>query len=439
MWKWLIGIFLVLVIALGAGGFLFATSPQFAKYRKQFMGGPKLTKVRLEPANKGTLVRSVSAPGSIESETAVKISAQVSARVTALPFREGEDVKTDDVIVRLDSRDLEASVESVQAQQRGEEARLAGALAALDRAKQDVERQRALTATHDVAPQVLETAESDFRQADSQVQAIKQSIAALSANIRRAQRDLENTTIRSPMDGTITSLTTEVGEQVLGTFQNAGTVIMEIADLTTMVVKARVDESMVAPVKEGQHARVYINMFPDRIFDGEVKLVGLRNISGTDGTRYVEVEIALKLKPGERLRTGLTANVDIEVETLYDVIKVPSQAVVDRRLDDLPAALRDSPVVDKSKPFARVVFTLIEGKATAIPVSIGASDLTHTVILGGLDAGTPVIAGPFKVLVDIKDGKEVVEETPDDAEGKDGKDAEIKKADRGGEEKGPKG
>jgi HlyD family secretion protein len=437
VWKWLIGIFLVFVLALGAGGYFFATSPQFAKYRKQFSGGAKVTKVRLEPAAKGTLIRSVSAPGSVESETAVKISAQVSAKVTALPFREGEDVKTDDVIVRLDSRDLEASVESVQAQQRSEEARLAGAQAALERSRQDVERQRALASTHDVAPQVLETAESDFRQADSQVQAIKQSIAALSANIRRAQRDLENTTIRSPMDGTITSLTTEVGEQVLGTFQNAGTVIMEIADLTTMVVKARVDESMVAPVKEGQHARVYINMYPDRVFDGEVKLVGLRNISGTDGTRYVEVEIALKLKPGERLRTGLTANVDIEVETLYDVIKVPSQAVVDRRLDDLPSALRDSPVVDKSKPFARVVFTLKEGKASAIPVSIGASDLTHTVILAGLEADTPIIAGPFKVLVDIKDGKEVVEESAEPADDK-GKQDQLK-ADKGGEDKGPKG
>jgi HlyD family secretion protein len=410
VWKWLVGILVVVLLTLGVAGYVFMSSPRFASMRKGFSGKPKITEVRLDEAEKGTLVRTVSAPGSVESETAVKISAQVSAKVTALPFREGDDVKSDDVIVRLDSRDLQANLESAQAQQRGEEARLDGAKATLERARQDLERQRALAASRDIAPQVLEAAEATFRQAQSQVQATEHSIEITKANIRRAERDLENTTIRSPMDGTITGLYTEVGEQVLGTFNNAGTVIMEIADLSTMIVKARVDESMVAPVKEGQRARVYINMFPDRVFDGEVKLVGLRNIQGTDGTRYVEVEVALALKPGERLRTGLTANVDIEVETMYDVLKVPSQAVVDRRIDDLPKAIQDNPAVDKTKPFTRVVFLITEGKATAVPVSIGASDLTHTVILNGLEAGARVVAGPFKVLVDLKDGKELAEE-----------------------------
>lgn len=410
MWKWLLGVLLVFLLAVGAGGYMFMTSPKFAQMRTKFSNKPKMTEVRLTSAEKGSLVRTVSAPGSIESETAVKISAQVSAKVTALPFREGNDVKKDDVIVRLDSRDLQANLESAQAQERSEEARLSGAEAALERARQDVERQRALAASRDVAPQVLEAAEAAYRQSLSSVEATKQSIEITKANIRRAERDLENTTIRSPLDGTITGLNTEVGEQVLGTFNNAGTVIMEIADLTTMIVKARVDESMVAPVKEGQKARVYINMYPDKIFHGEVKLVGLRNILATDGTRYVEVEIALQLEPGDRLRTGLTANVDIEVETLYDVVKVPSQAVVDRRLDDLPKEIQESPLIDKTKPFTRVVFLLQDGKSKAIPVNTGASDLTHTVITRGLDSGTKVISGPFKVLVDMKDGKEVAEE-----------------------------
>jgi HlyD family secretion protein len=422
VWKWVLAVLLVLFLALGVGGFVFMSSPKFAAMRGKFGNKPKLTEVRLTPAEKGSLVRTVSAPGSIESKTAVKISAQVSAKVTALPFREGDDVKNDDVIVRLDSRDLQANLESAQAQERSEEARLSGAEAALERARQDVERQRALAASRDVAPQVLESAEAAYRQAESSVEATRQSIEITKANIRRAERDLENTTIRSPLDGTITGVNTEVGEQVLGTFNNAGTVIMEIADLTTMIVKARVDESMVAPVKEGQQARVYINMYPDKVFHGEVKLVGLRNILATDGTRYVEVEIALKLEPGDRLRTGLTANVDIEVETLYDVVKVPSQAVVDRRLDDLPKELQESPLIDKTKPFTRVVFLLQEGKSKAMAVSTGASDLTHTVITQGLEPGTKVISGPFKVLVDMKDGKEVAEEGTVPKEGEAGKD-----------------
>src|SRR5687768_10979902 len=102
VWKWLIGILVLLLLVLGVGGYVAATSPQFAKYRKEFSGKPKMTEVRLEPATKGTLIRTVSAPGSIECETAVKISAQVSAKEAGLPFEEGDDVKKEDVIVRLD-------------------------------------------------------------------------------------------------------------------------------------------------------------------------------------------------------------------------------------------------------------------------------------------------------------------------------------------------
>ncbi|MBC7771381.1 MAG: efflux RND transporter periplasmic adaptor subunit [Pyrinomonadaceae bacterium] len=417
MWKWLLGVFLFLVIACGVGGYFFATSPQFGEMKKKFSGGGKATEVRLESVERGTLVRSVSAPGSVEAKSGVDISAQVSAKIMALPFRPGQAVQKGDVIVRLDSRDMEASLESAQASKAGEEARLAGAQAMLDRAKSDLERQRALVASKDVSASVLEIAQAQFLQAESTFNGVRHSIEIAQANIRRVDRDLENTVIKSPIDGIVTALNMEEGEQVLGTFNNAGTVIMEIANLDTMIVKARVDESTVNPVVEKQHARVYINMYPDAKFSGTVTLVGLKNLTDKDGTRYVEVEILLESTNGQQLRTGLTANVDIEVQTLADVLKVPSQAVVDRRVDDLPKSVTEGPgkdLIDKSRPFTRVVYIIEEGKAKAVPVSIGASDLTHTIITAGLKEGDRVVAGPFKVLVDLKDGKEIVEQTAEE-------------------------
>ncbi len=409
MWKWILGLFLAAVVVCGGGGYFVAKSPQFKEMRAKYGGQKKGTEVRLEPAVKGNLIRSISAPGTIEAKTNVKISAQVSARITALPFREGDDVKKDDIVARLDSRDLQASLESTQAQKQSEEARLTGAQAALALAKTEVERQRKLAETRDVAVSSLQAAETDFLRAQSTLEVAQHSIEIADANIRRAQRDLENSTILAPMDGTITKLNSEVGEQVLGTFNNAGTVMMEIADLSVMVLKARVDESNCTGVKPAQNARVYINAYADRVFTGTVERVGLQRQIDRDNTSFIEVEILVQTSAGERLKTGLTANTDIEVETYYDVVKVPSQAVVDRRVDELPKELADSQYIDKNRPFARVVFKVADGKAVATPVSVGPSDLTHSVILGGLDAGDQIVAGPFKVLVDIKHGKEVVE------------------------------
>jgi HlyD family secretion protein len=425
VWKWLLGIFLVLVVLCGGGGYFLATSPQFKDMRRGFTGQKKPVEVRLDKAARGNLTKTVSAPGTIEARTKVEISAQVSSKIIALPFKEGDDVKASDVVVRLDARDLIASLESAQAAKLGEEARLAGAKAALVQARSDRDRQRRLAETNDVSTAALEAAEAEFLRAESSVLASEHSVKIGEANIKRAERDVENAVITSPIDGTITKLNVEVGEQVLGTFNNAGTVMMEIADRSEMLMKARVDESNINPVKAGQSAKVYINSYGDRVFEGVVERVGIQKELDRDNTAYFMVEALVKTPADERLRTGLAANVDIAVETLYDVVKVPSQAVVDRRVDELPKELGDSQFIDRNKPFARVVFRLVEGKAKAVPVSVGASDLTHSIILGGLDAGEKIITGPFKVLVDLKDGREVVEEGTLPKDGKPAKDAKT--------------
>jgi HlyD family secretion protein len=215
----------------------------------------------------------------------------------------------------------------------------------------------------------------------------------------------------SSIDGVVIKLNNEVGEQVLGTFNNAGTVIMEISDLTVMLVKAKVDESNIGPVKAGQKASITLNAFPDRIFPGVVELVGLKRQLDKDGTGYFETQILVEQKKGDLLPSGLTANADIQVQTHEGVLRVPSQAVVDRRVDELPKDVTDNNAnVDKTKVFARVVYKFLDGKAKACAVSIGPSDVTHTVILSGLDENDSVITGPYKVLVTLKDDQKVVDE-----------------------------
>lgn len=418
-----IRILIVLVVVLAAlvgGGFAVWKSPIGDQIRAKQAEGELGELVRMEAVGLGDIVRTVSAPGSIEPKTNVQISSQVSARVLALPFREGDQVKSGDVVIRLDPQDLVAILDSAKAGLRGQEARLGGSEARLINARLEFERLRSLFETGDVTKSELDVAEANYLQAQSDKQALEHGIDQAQAQIDQAEQDLANTTIVSPIDGVITSLNAEVGETVIvGTTNNAGSVIMEIADLSNMLLRAAVDEANIAPVEVGQEATIYINAYSDREYRGMVRRIGLKRQVSSDGTGTFEVEIGLELAEGETLFSGLSASTDIEVERVFDSIRVPTQAVLDRRVDDLPFEVRTTnELVDTNKTFARVVYRVVDGKTVVTPVVVGASDLTGSQILQGLDEGDQIVTGPFRVLVNLKDDRAVRDEEAVEAEKK---------------------
>lgn len=367
------------------------------------------TPVIMSKVEFGDLERTVSAPGSIEPKRLIKISSQVSAKVLALPFEEGQEVKVGDVVIRLDPQDLVAALDSAKAGLRGQEASLGGAEAALINARLTYERLIQLNETGDATKSELDSAQATFLQVQSNREVLVHQIEQGKAQIERAQKDLDNTTISSPIDGVITSLNTEVGETVIvGTTNNPGSVIMEIADLSQMLLKAAVDEANIAPVEVGQLAKIYINAYTDRTYEGKVQRIGLKRQVAGDGTGTFEVEILMNLSEGETLYSGLSASTDIVVEHFYDAMIVPSQAVVDRRIEELPEDIRtNNPLVDLNKTFTRVVYRVIDGKTVATPVKVGPSDITQTVITEGLTKDDIIVTGPFRILVDLKEGKAV--------------------------------
>ncbi len=377
--------------------------------------------VIMEPVTFGDLERTVSAPGSIEPKRLINISSQVSAKVLSLPFEEGEQVKKGDVVIRLDPQDLVAALDSAKAGLAGQEASLGGAEAALINARLSYERLQQLNETGDATKAELDSAEASFLQAQSNKQVLIHQIEQARAQIERAQKDLDNTTITSPIDGVITSLNTEEGETVIvGTTNNPGSVIMEIADLSQMLLKAQVDEANIAPVEVGQDAKIFINAYTDREYDGKVQKIALKRQVAADGTGTFEVEILMNLPEGETLYSGLSASTDIVVEHFYDAMIVPSQAVVDRRIEELPEDIKTgTELIDLNKTFTRVVYRVVDGKTIATPVAVGPSDLTQTVITEGLSRDDMIVTGPFRVLVDLKhdravrDEKEKTQEQPE--------------------------
>ncbi|MGP1309206.1 MAG: efflux RND transporter periplasmic adaptor subunit [Phycisphaerales bacterium] len=404
--KWTIGSVVVIGVIGGVGAMLLA--PKIKAQMELARGGGTGVEVRAEPVNTGSLVRTVSAPGFLEPVTKVSISARISAQITDLPFEEGDSVNSGDVVVRLDNADLLAQLASSEASLLAEQARLDGARATFINAVAEWERSQQLYATNDVAKSTLEQAEAEKLRAQSNLRATEAAIEMAKAGIQRIREDLRYAEITSPITGIVTMLNAEEGEIVItGTMNNAGTVIMEIADLSEMIVKVECDETDIADVRIGQRAQVFLTAYPDETFDGTVRHIALKSTTARNGSDVFVVEVLVDTQ-GRTLYSGLNASVDIEVETLDGVMLAPSQAVLDKRIDELPdEIIRDNPVVDNQKTFARIVYEIRDGKAHAVPVRTGPSDLRTTALMAGVDTGAQIITGPYKALGNLKHGDAV--------------------------------
>lgn len=412
--------------------------------------------IRVDTVGRGDLIEIVSAPGQVQPKTKVQISARVPARIKELPVDEGMKVTAGDpnanppipatVLVKLDATELEAQLRAVEARASGQKAQYAEAEARilaseanieaarveLADAMRDLNRQKQLFESQDVSQVVVEQAQMKADQLSKQLEAsqrqhdadklnlkvLTHGIEAAEAEIVRAKDNLNYTTIDSPIDGVVTRLNAKAGEMVVtGTMNNPGTVILEVSDLSQMQVDAQIDENNIAFVKENQKAKIRIAAYPDELFDGVVKLVGLDTAQEQGGNRFggggggqmgkwYKARIVLDTK-GRRIPAGLSADVYIEADAHHGVIKVPTQAVLGRPVDDLPASVKEKPEVDKNKTIATVVFVAKDDKAVLTPVTIGASDMTHTVIESGLKDGDKIVVGPYKALPGLKDGQKV--------------------------------
>jgi HlyD family secretion protein len=236
------------------------------------------------------------------------------------------------------------------------------------------------------------------------LEVMRHELAGAEADVVRCTDNLAYTTITSPLDGTVTRVRAEVGEMaMMGTMNNPGTEILQVADLTKMLLLAEVDEAFIGAVRPGQKAKVRIQAYPGRVFDGTVDSVALvQSVSGRTGSKYFETRILVSTDV-QRILSGLTADVDIETQCHSGALKVPTQAVLGRRVDDLPATVRDgNPNVLTGKAEIPVVYRFIDGKAVVTPVKIGAADATCTEIVSGLADDARVIVGPYKVLETLR-------------------------------------
>ncbi len=405
--------------------------------------------VRVEQAQRGELIEFVSAPGEIEPKTKVEISAKVMARIVALPYEEGDIVTCGNpdanppvpasVLVSLDAKDLESQLLSAQAghsaqkaqievdksRLAGQQAGLVGLEASLKQAERDMERQKGLLKSQDISQSTFDqtqlkvddlkaqydAAKHTLQAAKLNLVVLKHHLEAADARITQAKEALSYTTITSPIDGVVTRLNAEVGELVItGTMNNPGTVIMEVADLSQMLVVAQVDEADVGKMKVGQKATVHVDAFSDQKFAGVVDSIALAHSMTWSNTKYYRTEILLE-NTEKKLYSGLTAHVDIETHKHIDILKVPTQAVLGLEVDKLPLEIRENSVhVDFAKTYATIVYLYVDGKAVVTPIKIGQSDMTHTIVKEGITEEEKIVVGPYTVLEKLEHNQKIKDE-----------------------------
>ncbi|MEE9129945.1 MAG: biotin/lipoyl-binding protein, partial [Phycisphaerales bacterium] len=218
----MLSVLMVAIIVLGGGAMV--AGPKLLEALQGLTPEPARTEVRTQELRPQTLVEVVSAPGEIEPFAKVDISAEVSARIVGLPFREGDEVRQGDVIVQLDDRDLQAVLDSTKARRdaeqfrlQSEEARLTGSVSNLSFSRRELQRMQSLYESGDVSRKSLDDAEQRVEDLDATIEAathtisvIRSSLAASEADIARAEDGLNNTIVVAPMAGVITELNMEV-------------------------------------------------------------------------------------------------------------------------------------------------------------------------------------------------------------------------------------
>jgi HlyD family secretion protein len=383
--------------------------------------------VQVAEAKVGDVSSSVRAPGKVQPETQVKLSANVPGEVVQLAVKEGQPVRRGQFLLQLDDTQYRAQVRQSQAALQSSRSNLKSAEATFAQSDAVLARKETLFTQKLVSPEELEAARTQRNADKARLDSYREEVAREDAAHEAAMDNLRKTRFVSPIDGTVTQVNIERGEiAVIGTMNNPGTVVLTVADLSRMKVEADVDETDVSSVRLGQTAKVTVDALPDTSLSGKVVEIAnspeFSNLGTQEQQTNFEVDVMLDDPPAS-LRPGMTADVDIRTGTRQNVLHVPIQAVVVRTQEELDRAARrtkgkagkgaskaaasDSASEKKKTEEIKGVFVMDKGTAQFRRVRPGIASDTDFEITGDVKAGEQVITGPYRILRNLKPGQKV--------------------------------
>jgi len=361
----------------------------------------KSTKVTVEKAEKHDLTSKISASGEVKPKKNVNISAHIPGRIVKIGVEEGQRVKAEDFLLKLDSTQYEANADRAQALIHSHRAELIRAEAGLKKDESFYKRYKKLFEEKLISEEQLEAAKAQYDISKAQQQAIVYQIDQAQASLQNAMDDLSKTVYHSPINGIITSLRVEEGEiAMIGTMNNPGTILMTIADLSVMEVEVEVDETDVIGVEIGQQAEVRVDAFPDQPIKGKVTEIGssaLQKVTSSEESKDFKVIITLE-NPPENLKPGLSATTDIITAEKTDVLAIPISALVLREKED-----KEEEKKEKKDEQEEGVYVVKENRAKFFPVEKGIMGEMMIEITTGLEEGQDIVVGPYSALRQLKD------------------------------------
>jgi len=305
-----IGVALVLVIAIGA---------VMAKRKKD-----KPIEITTDKAFRKSVTQLVTATGKIQPEIEVKIAPEVSGEIIEIPVKEGQLVRKGALLLKIKPDSYQAQVESQMAALNSARASSVRNRAELAKADQDYKRAQQLFNAKLLPESDRNTAQTNYEIAKSALDSSLFEIQRAEGALRQIRDALSKTIIYAPADGSISSLTSRVGERVVGTVQFAGTEVMRIANLDNMEARVNVNENDIVNVHVGDVTRISVDAYPDRKIQGVVREIGstaiTRNAGSQEEVTNFEVKIAIP-DHSVQLRPGMSATADIETATVPDAHK----------------------------------------------------------------------------------------------------------------------
>lgn len=308
--------------------------------------------VEVEKATAMTIVETVSATGKIQPEIEVKISSEVSGEIIELPIKEGQQVKKGDLLVKINPDIYVSGVNRTAASLSTTKAGLSQAEAQVKEAKANYDRNKALFDKGIISKSEWDKVVSSYEVAVANKQSAYYNVQSASATLTEARDNLGRTTIYAPADGTISLLSVELGERVLGTQQMAGTEILRVANLNNMEVEVDVNENDIVKVSIGDEAKIEVDAYLKKEFKGIVTSISNSASTALTADQVTNFKVKVRILKESYLdllegkpesyspfRPGMTATVDIITKRKENVIGVPISAVVIK--EDTTAVKKD--------------------------------------------------------------------------------------------------
>jgi HlyD family secretion protein len=365
-------------------------------------GGTKIDPSKLAKVEKGDLAKSVVATGKVEPITKVDIKSKASGIIKKLYVDAGDRVKKDQMLAELDRDEIQARVAQATAQLQASTAALKGSQADYERAKVDAqgpdvpllkrafERAQGMAKDGVVSVSALDDAQKNYEMALNKQNVAKAQLTVAvakvgqaeaqmqqdRANLKQLQEQLGYTTITSPIDGIVLARPVERGDAVSSilVLGSTATLVMTLGDTSEVYVKGKVDESDIGKVYLGQTARIKVESFKDKTFNGKVTKISPMGVEKDNVTTF-EVRVSIT-NPEGLLKAAMTANAEVILEEHKGVLQIPEGAIIYDKDKKASVEVPDTKAKDGKKKVA---------------VNIGISNGAKTELLSGLKEGDQVV------------------------------------------------